>query len=62
MRREEAGVFFTARSAKQPSLPVAIFIFKPEILRMLLYAMWLNRCGLFKMTPLKDELTDFATG
>ena len=52
--------FFVARSAKQPSFPVAIFL-KPEILRML-YTMWLNSCWLFKMMLLKDELTDFVTG
>jgi hypothetical protein len=34
-------VFFAARSPKQPSFPVAMFLLKPEILKML-YAMWLS--------------------
>jgi hypothetical protein len=51
MRREVADVFIVAaQTAIQPSFPVAMVFFKPEIVRML-YAMWQGSPWLFKMTP-----------
>jgi len=61
MRREEAGVFFCRTISKTTLSSSGYVFFKPEIVRML-YAMWLNSCWLFKMTPQLDELAEFVTG